>query len=199
MRRGRCRSGPRRSAGPGRPDRRAHGEARRGHGPFDLRRQGPARSAPGGGSVRAEVVPRLMPHGEDRSVPRRHERPGDGFRPPRERPRARLRPVSRCPLEGSGSEMGPRRPRVARFRGAGRRGRHLPRHRRRLRACALGPGGRSRLPRGDGTNQTVLACMAVLAGVPADEAVAWVRANYRAGAVETDAQKLLVARFGVDR
>ena len=41
--------------------------------------------------------------------------------------------------------------------------------------------------------------MAVLAGVPADEAVAWVRANYRAGAVETDAQKLLVARFGVDR
>jgi hypothetical protein len=37
--------------------------------------------------------------------------------------------------------------------------------------------------------------MAVLAGVPADEAVAWVRAHYRPEAVETAAQAAWVAWF----
>jgi hypothetical protein len=48
---------------------------------------------------------------------------------------------------------------------------------------------------GLGRTGTVLACMAVLAGVPAAEAVAWVRAHYRPAAVETAAQEAWVAWF----
>ena len=42
---------------------------------------------------------------------------------------------------------------------------------------------------------TALACLAVLTGTPANDAVAWVRANYCYKAVETDAQEQLVATF----
>ncbi len=38
---------------------------------------------------------------------------------------------------------------------------------------------------GLGRTGTVLACMAILAGVPAEDAVEWVRANYDSRAVET--------------
>ena len=48
---------------------------------------------------------------------------------------------------------------------------------------------------GRGRTGTVLACMAVLAGVPATEAVAWVRAHYRPEAVENDAQAAWVLWF----
>ncbi|MGH9173170.1 MAG: protein-tyrosine phosphatase family protein, partial [Vicinamibacterales bacterium] len=41
---------------------------------------------------------------------------------------------------------------------------------------------------GLGRTGTVLACMAVLAGVPTANAVAWVRAHYRPEAIETAAQ-----------
>jgi hypothetical protein len=52
---------------------------------------------------------------------------------------------------------------------------------------------------GSGRTGTVLACMAVLAGVPAPDAVAWVRSNYRPGAVETREQEELVAWFAATR
>jgi hypothetical protein len=48
---------------------------------------------------------------------------------------------------------------------------------------------------GLGRTGAVLACLAVLAGVAADDAVPWVRAHYEASAVETEAQCELVARF----
>jgi hypothetical protein len=48
---------------------------------------------------------------------------------------------------------------------------------------------------GLGRTGTVLACMAVLAGVDARDAVAWVRQNYRAAAVETLDQERWVALF----
>jgi len=48
---------------------------------------------------------------------------------------------------------------------------------------------------GLGRTGTVLACMAVLAGVAPGDAVAWVRGNYRAGAVETPEQEQWVAWF----
>ena len=48
---------------------------------------------------------------------------------------------------------------------------------------------------GSGRTGTVLACMAVLAGVPATEAVAWVRAAYRREAVETADQEAWVRWF----
>jgi hypothetical protein len=51
---------------------------------------------------------------------------------------------------------------------------------------------------GLGRTGTVLACMATLAGVDAPEAVAWVRANYDAHAVETAEQEQWVLRFGAD-
>src|SRR5690242_8155795 len=41
---------------------------------------------------------------------------------------------------------------------------------------------------GRGRTGTVLACMAVLAGIPGDEAVAWSRQAYRRQAVETPQQ-----------
>jgi hypothetical protein len=48
---------------------------------------------------------------------------------------------------------------------------------------------------GLGRTGTVLACMAVLAGVPAGDAVEWVRGSYRPGAVETPEQEAWVQRF----
>jgi protein-tyrosine phosphatase len=50
---------------------------------------------------------------------------------------------------------------------------------------------------GRGRTGTVLACMAVLAGVPAEHAVAWVRANYQARAVETRRQRAWVQWFAL--
>ncbi|MFC6094178.1 protein-tyrosine phosphatase family protein [Saccharothrix sp. BKS2] len=48
---------------------------------------------------------------------------------------------------------------------------------------------------GIGRTGTAVACLAVLAGVPAAEAVAWTRAHYHRRAVETPWQKRWVARF----
>jgi len=48
---------------------------------------------------------------------------------------------------------------------------------------------------GTGRTGTVIACMAVLAGVPADDAVAWTRAHYRRRAVETPGQRRWVNWF----
>ena len=48
---------------------------------------------------------------------------------------------------------------------------------------------------GLGRTGTVLACMAVLAGVPREEAVSWVRQNYERRAVETDEQVQCVLWF----
>ena len=48
---------------------------------------------------------------------------------------------------------------------------------------------------GSGRTGTVLACMAVLAGVPAEEAVPWVRGVYRPQAVETAEQEAWVQWF----
>jgi hypothetical protein len=48
---------------------------------------------------------------------------------------------------------------------------------------------------GSGRTGTVLACMAVLAGVPAAEAVPWVRGAYRPEAVETPEQEAWVQWF----
>lgn len=48
---------------------------------------------------------------------------------------------------------------------------------------------------GLGRTGTVLACMAVLAGVPAADAVGWVRRNYHVRAVETPEQEEFVLRF----
>lgn len=47
---------------------------------------------------------------------------------------------------------------------------------------------------GIGRTGTALAVLAILSGVPADDAVAWVRANYHPGAVETRAQRAWVVR-----
>ncbi len=46
---------------------------------------------------------------------------------------------------------------------------------------------------------TAIAILARLAGVPALEAVAWTRAHYRAGAVETPWQQRFVARVEISR
>ena len=48
---------------------------------------------------------------------------------------------------------------------------------------------------GHGRTGTALACLAVLSGLPPADAVAWVRANYCAKAVETDPQEAFVAAF----
>jgi protein-tyrosine phosphatase len=45
---------------------------------------------------------------------------------------------------------------------------------------------------GSGRTGTVIACMAVLAGLPVEQAVAWVRAGYRPSAVETAEQEAWV-------
>ncbi|MEW2116009.1 protein-tyrosine phosphatase family protein [Streptomyces sp. NPDC005474] len=49
---------------------------------------------------------------------------------------------------------------------------------------------------GRGRTGTALACLAVLDGVPAEEAVAYVRAGYDRHAVETPWQRRYVRRFG---
>lgn len=49
---------------------------------------------------------------------------------------------------------------------------------------------------GCGRTGTALACLAVLDGVPADEAVAFVRAHYHRRAVETPWQRRFVRGFG---
>jgi protein-tyrosine phosphatase len=48
---------------------------------------------------------------------------------------------------------------------------------------------------GQGRTGTALACLAVLDGVRPDQAVAYVRRHYAAGAVETPWQRRFVARF----
>ena len=48
---------------------------------------------------------------------------------------------------------------------------------------------------GLGRTGTVLACMAILAGIPPADAVTWVRQNYEERAVETSAQEDFVRRF----
>jgi Protein-tyrosine phosphatase len=48
---------------------------------------------------------------------------------------------------------------------------------------------------GRGRTGTALACIAVIDGVPADQAVAFVRRHYHPGAVETPWQKRYVRRF----
>jgi protein-tyrosine phosphatase len=48
---------------------------------------------------------------------------------------------------------------------------------------------------GRGRTGTALACMAILDGVPRTEAVEYVRARYRPGAVETPWQRRYVRRF----
>ena len=48
---------------------------------------------------------------------------------------------------------------------------------------------------GLGRTGTVLACMAVLAGVDPLDAVPWVRENYRSGAIETPDQESWVGWF----
>jgi protein-tyrosine phosphatase len=49
---------------------------------------------------------------------------------------------------------------------------------------------------GHGRTGTALACLAVLTGTPAGDAVDWVRAHYCIRAVETDAQRGFVEGFG---
>jgi hypothetical protein len=48
---------------------------------------------------------------------------------------------------------------------------------------------------GRGRTGTALACLAILDGVPPADAVSYVRARYRRGAVETPWQRRYVARF----
>ena len=48
---------------------------------------------------------------------------------------------------------------------------------------------------GHGRTGTALACLAVLAGTPSEDAVAWVRINYCPRAVETDEQDAFVRTF----
>jgi hypothetical protein len=50
---------------------------------------------------------------------------------------------------------------------------------------------------GHGRTGTALACLAVLTGCPAAEAVAWVREHYCAKAVETQGQEAFVTRFAL--
>jgi hypothetical protein len=52
---------------------------------------------------------------------------------------------------------------------------------------------------GTGRTGTVIACLAVLAGHPADDAVAWTRREYRPKAVETPAQRRWVTWFAEHR
>ena len=52
---------------------------------------------------------------------------------------------------------------------------------------------------GAGRTGTALACLAVMAGTPPEEAVAYIRAQYRPHAVETPWQRRYVRRFGRSR
>jgi protein-tyrosine phosphatase len=49
--------------------------------------------------------------------------------------------------------------------------------------------------RGVGRTGTALACIAILDGVPPEQAVIYVRRNYRRRTVETPGQRRYVARF----
>jgi protein-tyrosine phosphatase len=49
---------------------------------------------------------------------------------------------------------------------------------------------------GHGRTGTVLACMAIVAGVPAERAIEWVRDNYCEKAVETGPQERWIVWFG---
>lgn len=48
---------------------------------------------------------------------------------------------------------------------------------------------------GTGRTGTVIACMAILAGHPADDAIAWTRRHYRRRAVETQGQRRWIRWF----
>jgi hypothetical protein len=48
---------------------------------------------------------------------------------------------------------------------------------------------------GHGRTGTVLACMAILAGVPADDAVEWVRSTYCRRAVQEPSQQYWIERY----
>ena len=48
---------------------------------------------------------------------------------------------------------------------------------------------------GHGRTGTALACLAIMTGLPAPEAVAWVRSNYCPSAVESAEQEALIARI----
>jgi len=66
------------------------------------------------------------------------------------------------------------------------------------RAHALARDGeRVEITCGGGTGRagTVIACLAVLAGVPGEDAVAWTRTHYRRHAVETPGQRRWVLSF----
>ena len=52
---------------------------------------------------------------------------------------------------------------------------------------------------GTGRTGTVIACLAVLAGHPADDAVRWTRRHYRPRAVETPGQRRWIAWFAANR
>jgi hypothetical protein len=52
---------------------------------------------------------------------------------------------------------------------------------------------------GHGRTGTAVACLAVLTGCPAADAVAWVRAHYCTRAVETPAQEAFVTRYRTSR
>lgn len=52
---------------------------------------------------------------------------------------------------------------------------------------------------GVGRTGTVISCLAVIAGVPAGEAVAWTRGHYDRRAVETPWQRRWVGRFPAQR
>ena len=51
---------------------------------------------------------------------------------------------------------------------------------------------------GKGRTGTILACMAVLAGVPSDQAIEWVRHDYSPKAVERDGQRRWVEWFAAN-
>lgn len=48
---------------------------------------------------------------------------------------------------------------------------------------------------GIGRTGTVIACLAVLAGLPPSDAISWTRSNYHHGAVETPWQRRWINRF----
>jgi hypothetical protein len=52
---------------------------------------------------------------------------------------------------------------------------------------------------GTGRTGTVIACMAILAGHPADDALAWTRREYRPRAVETPGQRRWIQWFAAHR
>jgi hypothetical protein len=51
---------------------------------------------------------------------------------------------------------------------------------------------------GTGRTGTVIACMSILAGHPADDAVAWTRRHYRPRAVETSGQRRWITWFATE-